>query len=41
MQFIDAGHLPLNSNRRNPLTTNNFTERINQIIESQLSEKQT
>ncbi|CAG8600613.1 9146_t:CDS:1, partial [Racocetra fulgida] len=40
IQFIDADHLPLNSNGRNLLTTNNFTERMNRTIESQLSEKQ-
>src|SRR6266498_3460525 len=39
MQFIDAGRLPVNNE---PLwTTNNFTERINRIIEATYSGKQT
>ncbi|RIB01602.1 hypothetical protein C2G38_980372 [Gigaspora rosea] len=39
MQFIDAGRLPTSS--QNPITTNNYTERMNRTIESQLTEKQT
>ncbi|CAG8749969.1 3895_t:CDS:2, partial [Gigaspora rosea] len=39
MQFIDAGRLPISS--QNPITTNNYTERMNRTIESQLTEKQT
>ncbi|RHZ88301.1 hypothetical protein Glove_23g88 [Diversispora epigaea] len=38
LQFIDAGHLPDASNS-NPMTTNNYTERMNCKIESKLSEK--
>ncbi|RHZ69217.1 hypothetical protein Glove_286g4 [Diversispora epigaea] len=40
LQFIDAGHLPDASNS-NPMTTNNYTERMNRTIESRLSGKQT
>ncbi|RHZ71561.1 hypothetical protein Glove_256g1 [Diversispora epigaea] len=38
--IIDAGHLPDVSNS-NPMTTNNYTERINRTIESRLSGKYT
>ncbi|CAG8541659.1 20510_t:CDS:2 [Cetraspora pellucida] len=40
LQFIDAGHLPIN-NQKKLMTTNNFTERMNCMIESQSSGKQT
>ncbi|RHZ89430.1 hypothetical protein Glove_14g62 [Diversispora epigaea] len=40
LQFIDAGRLPDASNS-NPMTTNNYTERMNRTIESRLSGKQT
>jgi hypothetical protein len=40
LQFIDAGRLPDASNS-NPMTTNNYTERMNRTIESKLSGKQT
>lgn len=39
LQFIDAGRLPIN--QKNLMTTNNYTERMNRTIESQLSGKQT
>ncbi|CAG8743577.1 11210_t:CDS:2, partial [Racocetra fulgida] len=41
MQFINAGHLSNNFNLQNPMTTNNYTERMNRSIESHLTEKQT
>jgi len=41
MQFIDAGRLPRYLHEPNPMTTNNYTERMNRTIESQLSGKQT
>ncbi|CAG8608079.1 6161_t:CDS:2, partial [Scutellospora calospora] len=41
MQFIDAGRLSISSNLQKPITTNNYTERMNRTIESQLSGKQT
>ncbi|CAG8649989.1 36717_t:CDS:2, partial [Racocetra persica] len=39
LQFIDAGHLPIN--QKNLMTINNYTERMNRTIESRLSRKQT
>jgi hypothetical protein len=41
MPFIDAGRLPRNCFEPNPMTTNNYTERINRTIESPLPGKQT
>ncbi|CAG8556523.1 15194_t:CDS:1, partial [Cetraspora pellucida] len=40
MQFIDAGYLLNNSNLQNPITTNNYTKRMNCTIKTQLTEKQ-
>ncbi|RHZ45370.1 hypothetical protein Glove_680g85 [Diversispora epigaea] len=40
LQFIDAGRLP-DAPNSNPMTTNNYTERMNRTIESKLSGKQT
>ena len=39
MSFIDAGRLPRNRFEPNPMTTNNYTERINRTIESPLPGK--
>src|SRR6185436_11705323 len=41
MSFIDAGRLPRDHFEPNPMTTNNYTERINRTIESPLPGKQT